>query len=87
VIPPDRSHIVIPYQRRCRDRSVLLHLSILMTIGDFGRAVQYWCRFANASAKFGFNFAKPARTILSKRQAAIANVFADSADGRTSRKR
>jgi hypothetical protein len=38
-MPRDRSQIVIPYQRRFRDRSVLLHVSILMTIGDLGRAV------------------------------------------------
>jgi hypothetical protein len=36
-IAPDRSQIVIPYESRFRDRRVLLHVSILMTFGDFGR--------------------------------------------------
>jgi hypothetical protein len=36
-MPRDWSQIVIPYQRRFHHRSVLLHVSILMTIGGFGR--------------------------------------------------
>jgi hypothetical protein len=36
-MPRDGSQIVIPYQRRFHNRGVLLHVSILMTIGDFGR--------------------------------------------------
>jgi hypothetical protein len=36
-IAPDRPQIVIPYESRFRDRRVLLHVSILMTFGDFGR--------------------------------------------------
>jgi hypothetical protein len=33
-MPRDGSQIVIPYQRRFHNRGVLLHVSILMTIGD-----------------------------------------------------
>jgi hypothetical protein len=54
---------------------VLLHVSILMTIGYFDHDPILLLLRARAS-KFGFNFAKPAHTILSECHVAIASGFA-----------
>jgi hypothetical protein len=64
-IPPDWSRIVTSYQRRFPDRSVLLHVSILMTIGCFCHDPILVLLCARAF-KFGFNFAKPVQTILNE---------------------
>jgi hypothetical protein len=75
-MPRDWSEIVIPYQRRFRDRSVLLHVLVLMTFGDLGPNI------GAASLRRPLNsdlILRPAQTISSKRQPAFARAFSDVA--------
>jgi hypothetical protein len=80
-ISPDRPEIVVPYQRRFRDRRVLLHVSNPHNHRRFLPTVQYWVCFARASSKFGFSFAALARDPERQRDSNCENLFRSAGDG------